>query len=172
MRFSIVEIIRHLWSPNHEFSCSWFLWHRIIDRLQQHGNFVRESGAFLLGKRNNGGRSRIVDFVLYDDIDPHCLDSGIVCIDGSYFGTLWEICQQNHLTVVADVHTHPGNSMQSQSDRDNPMIAQKGHLAIILPRFAKPPVRLNEVGIYRYRGGKRWHTIPSEYRSSFFHIGL
>ena len=171
MSSSIVGIIRHLWSPKHELSCSWFLWHRIIVRLRQRGNFVRESGAFLLGKRSNG-RSRIVDFVLYDDIAPHSLDTGIVRIDGRYFGALWEICRQRHLSVIADVHTHPGSSLQSESDQANPMIARAGHLAIILPRFAKSPIRVKEIGIYLYRGGKQWNTIPPNHRSAFFHIGL
>lgn len=74
------------------------------------------SGAFLLGHRRNG-RVRIVDFVLYDDLDPNCLDTGIVRFDGRYFGELWALCKDRGFTVVADVHTHPGESGQSDSDR-------------------------------------------------------
>ena len=129
MNFSIAEIIRRLWSPRHELSCSWFLWRRLLAALRERGlHGRRESGAFLLGRRRDG-RARITEFVLYDDLDPHCLDTGIVRFDGSYFGDLWRICKERDLKVVADVHTHPTGSQQSDSDRDHPMITSAGHIA-------------------------------------------
>src|SRR5713101_1110711 len=92
MNFSIPATTRHLWAPQHELSCSWLLWRRLLTALRERGrNRSRESGAFLLGDRREG-RARIEDFVLYDDLDPRCLDSGIVRLDGRYFGALWELC--------------------------------------------------------------------------------
>jgi hypothetical protein len=172
MNFSIAEIISRLWAPKHEVSCSWCLWRRLIAELRKCGRGkIHESGAFLLGVRRNG-RARIVTFVLYDDLDPNCLDSGIIRFDGRYFGALWEQCKQRGLTIVADVHTHPGTSEQSPSDRANPMISRADHLAIILPYFAQSPVRRAEIGIYRYQGAKNWYTIPVGKRCEFLHIGL
>lgn len=170
MNFSIAGIIRRLLAPRHELSCSWLLWRRLLTRLRERGRgCTRESGAFLLGCRRNG-RARIVDFVLYDDLDPNCLDSGIVRIDGRFFGGLWSICKERNLAVVADVHVHPGCARQSDSDRAYPMIARAGHLALIIPRFASGPMRQADIGIFRYRGAKSWDVITN--RKSFFHIGL
>jgi hypothetical protein len=39
------------------------------------------------------------------------------------------------------------------------MIAEPGHLAMILPRFAADPVIAREIGLYRYLGGYAWHTL-------------
>jgi hypothetical protein len=172
MNFSIARIIRRLWSPRHELSCSWLLWQRLLAGLRARGrNASRESGAFLLGTRD-GGRARIVDFVLYDDLDPHALDSGIVRFDGRHFGALWDLCKRRGLSVVADVHVHPGGSYQSQSDRAHPMISRAGHIALILPDFAKPPVRVGVIGISRYLGNKNWQAIASSERRAFLHIGV
>src|SRR6266404_8581 len=77
MNFSIAKITRHLLAPQHEFSCSWLLWMRLLRNLRSRGNGTRESGAFLLGHREDANRCRVVDYLLYDDIDPHALDSGI-----------------------------------------------------------------------------------------------
>ncbi|WP_236515930.1 hypothetical protein [Sandaracinus amylolyticus] len=159
--------MRRLLSADHELSCSWFLWWRLLAGLRARGGGMHESGAFLLGHRDDG-RARISMFVLYDDLDPHCLDTGIVHFDGRYFGRLWDLCKATGLAVVADVHTHPGGARQSGSDRAHPMIACAGHLALIVPRFALPPVRVRDVGIYRYLGAKRWATVPSRH----FRIGL
>jgi hypothetical protein len=76
------------------------------------------------------------------------------------------------MSVVADVHVHPGSASQSASDCDHPMISRAGHVALILPDFARPPVQTESVGIYRYLGGKRWYTVPAAARRTFFHIGL
>ena len=172
MNFSIAETIRRLCAPQHELSCSWFLWRRLVAGLRQRGqNRSRESGAFLLGHRRDG-RARIIDYVLYDDLDPTCLDTGIVRFDGRHFGSLWDLCKRRGLSVVADVHVHPGCADQSDSDRMYPMISRSGHLALIVPHFANGTIRGSEIGIYRYMGAKNWHTVPAEGRRSFFHIGL
>lgn len=172
MNFSIAETIRHLCAPEHELSCSWLLWHRLLAKLRQRGRYGKnESGAFLLGKRR-AGRVRIVQFVLYDDLDPNCLKTGIVRFDGRYFGTLWDICKRRGVSVVADVHTHPEGPEQSDSDRANPMISIPGHIAIIVPHFAAPPVRRQRLGIYQYQGSKRWTVVPMENPCTFLHIGF
>lgn len=172
MNFSIREIIYRFIAPRHELSCSWGLWRRLVCGLKARGlRGTRESGAFLLGKTRHG-RRHVVDFVLYDDLDPHCLDTGIVHFNGQYFGALWELCKARGLTVVADIHTHPGGSQQSDSDRAHPMIARAGHLALILPRFALTRLTRAEVGMYRYEGSGQWYSIPRQLRRRFFHIGL
>lgn len=172
MNFSIAETIARFLSPRHELSCSWFLWRRLLRKLRERGRAgTRESGAFLLGRRRRG-RVRIVDFILYDDLDPNALNTGIVRFDGRYFAVLWDRCKARGLTVVADVHTHPGCSQQSESDQNHPMISQSGHLALIVPDYAAAPVRRRAVGMYRYQGGKRWHAVPTGERRRFFFIGI
>ncbi len=172
MNFSIAATMRRRFAPWHELSCSWWLWWRLCRALRERGRgATRESGAFLLGQQKEG-RRRIVDFVLYDDLDPHCLDTGIVRFDGRHFSALWALCKARTLNVVADIHVHPGGSSQSDSDRDHPMISRAGHIALILPNFAASPQHRAGIGIYRYLGGKRWAVVPRAERPAFFHIGL
>lgn len=172
MNFFTAETMRRLFAPQHELSCSWLMWRRLIGRLRERGRGrSRESGAFLLGRRSDG-RARIVDFILYDDLDPHCLDTGIVRFDGRHFGALWSICKERGLTVVADVHVHPGGAGQSDSDQAHPMISRAGHVAMILPRFAAGRQPRRGIGIYRYLGGKRWSPVPMHQKRQFFHISL
>lgn len=171
MNFSIRETIRRLLAPRHELSCPLRLWRRLLGALYERGDGRHESGAFLLGRRDHG-RARVVDFALYDDIDPHSLDSGIVHFDGRHFGKLWDLCEERGVTVVADVHTHPFGSGQSPSDRAHPMIARAGHIALIFPDFAKPPVDRDQVGVYRYDGKRAWQVVPTRDRRAFFHIGF
>ncbi len=139
------------------------LWTDLLAGLRARGQGKRESGAFLLGPK--GPARRVTDIVYYDEIDPRAFVTGIVVIDGGCMADLWRICRSRGLTVVADVHTHPGGAGQSDSDRQHPMVAEPGHLAMIIPNFAAEPVRLGAIGFYRYLGSFRWETLtPRPFR--------
>jgi proteasome lid subunit RPN8/RPN11 len=117
----------------------------------------REAGAFLLTPRDGDGMH--VTRVLYlDDLDPTCLVGGIH-FHGPGYSALATICEREQLQVVGDVHTHPGTWVgQSDVDRDNPMLALRGHLALILPTYATCPIDPYEIGIHEYRGEDGWHS--------------
>lgn len=172
MSFSIVATTRRLLAPHHRLSCSLWTWRRLFAGLRARGRGQRESGAFLLGRKCQDGRARIDSFILYDDLDPQVLDTGIIRFDGTHFGRLWELCRLSQSTVVADVHTHPEGAQQSYSDRSHPMISRPGHVALIVPRFAREACTAADIGIYRYLGAKRWRELARDERRRFFHIGL
>lgn len=139
---------------------SWLTWLRLVWRLRQRGRGVRESGAFLLGPKDGG---RVSEFVCYDDLDPNSLDTGIIRFDGSGYVPLWNYCSKRNLKVVADVHTHPGVwTDQSEADRNHPMVAQCGHLALILPNYSQHSwFGLKGAGFYRYLGDGHWETLST-----------
>lgn len=103
-------------------------------------------------------------FVCYDELDESALDSGIVMVHAVGFVRLWEICQRKDLRVLADVHTHPTEWIeQSESDRTHPMVAQPGHIALILPNYAKPNrKRLAGAAVYEYLGDHNWKCWPTK----------
>ncbi len=155
-------------SEDHTLEISLWRWLRLVWCLRQSGKGKGESGAFLLGRRQ-GSLASVTDFIPYDDIDPHSLDTGIIQLEGESLGSLWDICSERGVEVLADVHTHPRGSRQSLSDQENPMIATRGHVALIIPNFARSAIDLKGVGHYRYRGSKKWERLTSP-RLHFFWI--
>ncbi|MHB1926165.1 MAG: hypothetical protein ACYCRD_02730 [Leptospirillum sp.] len=131
------------------------LWKFLIQELLVRGGGIRESGAFLLGTTTSVERTAR-SIVLYDDLDPNCLSEGYVHFDGCHYGRLWEICNRDSVTVVADVHTHPFGSRQSHSDKTHPMVSIPGHFALIVPNFAQGQISATDIGVYVYRGSFRW----------------
>lgn len=144
-------------------------WHTLLGELHQRTRGIHESGAFLLGRIDPDGR--IVEHVVYyDELDPHAYHTGVVVLHGASFGPLWELCRSRKLSVVADIHVHPEGAWQSIADRDNPMIAQRGHLALIAPYFARPPVRLETLGFFEYQGAHRWRDLSGRHIGRHLHI--
>jgi proteasome lid subunit RPN8/RPN11 len=171
MTFSMRAVIRACVAPDHQLSCSARLWRAGLQELAQRGEGKRESGAFLLGERWRS-RRRIRRFVCYDDLDPCCLETGIVVFDGAGYGPLWQLCRETGLDVVADVHTHPGLAQQSDADRRHPMVATAGHIAIIVPWFAERVVTPADLGVYEYRGQHSWTDHSGQDARRFFYIGI
>src|SRR3954451_11210878 len=114
------------------------LWLALGAELHRRTEGRHESGAFLLGTRA-AAEHEATALVYYDDLDPRAYSTGICVLHADAFGRLWDRCAEMSLVVVADAHVHPRGARQSLSDRDNPMIARPGHLALILPLMARPP---------------------------------
>lgn len=128
----------------------------------------RESGGFLLGSTKDRCR-HIEKFLPYDVIDPTCL-RGHILFDGSKMDMVWRECRRLGLTVVADVHTHPGSYGQSSIDQANPMIPERGHLALIVPNFANKIYFPGEIGIYEFARRGVW-LDHSRRGAAFFEVG-
>jgi len=126
----------------------------------------RESGAYLLGRARADGSKEILDFVFYDDIDPQALSTGIVTIRETALPKVWEICRARGYGVVADVHVHPGGFGQSASDQAGPVMPRAGHLALILPDFARGKPMPGTIGIYEFLGAGRWSDLSRQGRKA------
>lgn len=143
---------------DHKLTISTSLWNGLLSDLHRRTKGRHESGAFLLGTKS-ADRREIRHIVYYDDLDSGAYRTGVVILRAKSFGPLWDICREKNLSVVADIHVHPLQAWQSEADRKNPMIAQMGHLALILPWFARPPVKLEEIGLYEYQGSHQWRDF-------------
>lgn len=164
----ISTLARSVIGPRPEIFCAAHTWQAGMVELRRRAGGYRESGAFLVGSK---ARARQVnEFIYYDDIDPNALSTGIVIIDGRKLGALWDYCRATGQEVVADVHVHPGGYGQSGSDRANPIIAEVGHKAIIIPDYARQATLPGGIGVYEYLGSRRWRDDSGRWFSPL-HIG-
>lgn len=146
-------------------------WDDLIAELARRGQGERESGAFLLAPTSGPGTSTVADVAYFDDLDPTCLN-GAILLQSSAFTLLWDLCAQKNMRVIADVHTHPtAHVRQSDIDRENPMIASAGHVAIIVPTFASGSIRAENCGVHIYRGSRQWDVIEGPPSRRELYIG-
>lgn len=146
------------------------IWRTLLDELHRRTGGVHESGAFLLGSADAAGRT-VTRVIYYDELDPRAYRTGVVVMHAASFGPLWDICRESSLSVVADIHVHPKGAWQSRADRENPMIAQRGHLALIVPWFARPPVVTEELGFFEYCGAHKWRDLSGPEITRHLRIG-
>ena len=141
-----------------------------MDELYRRSERRHEAGVFLLG-RVRGKRREVIDAVYYDELDPRAYATGVCVLHAAAFAKLWAICRERGLTVVGDIHTHGPDVGQSESDRTNPMVAVSGHIAIIVPNLAAPPVSPGAIGIYEDQGNHRWLDCSPRRRGGYLYVG-
>lgn len=130
-------------------------WSRLIRELARRGHGNREAGAFLLARAEDS-RRRVVAVAYYDNLDPNSL-RGNIAFSRDGFARLNDLCRERGLAVVTDVHTHQtGWVSQSETDRTNPMVRIAGHVAVIVPNYARGRIRPNDTGVHIYEGNHRW----------------
>lgn len=139
------------------------LWSELVSELARRGGGHREAGAFLLGRRR-GRRPAIARIVYFDDLEPGSLN-GAVHLTTTAYSRLADICRAARYEVFGDIHTHPGSMVhQSHIDEDNPLVAQRGHIALIIGNYAQGRPALRDAGVYVYLGDDGWATRPGAVR--------
>ena len=134
------------------------LWYGCMAELNRRGRGRHESGCFVLGTVN-ARRKDAVRCLYYDELDADAYSTGVCVLDGNAFPKLWQTCREEGLVVLADIHTHPGRAYQSDADKQNPMIARAGHLAVIVPNFASGSIWRHRLGLHRYEGDHKWTDL-------------
>lgn len=131
------------------------VWADLISDLKRRGKHHRESGAFLLAQTADDDNI-VRTWLPYDVLAPESLNYAYVRLEPVAFSRLWAFCSKHQMKVIADVHTHPKEPVQSLSDRSHPMIALNGHIAIIVPNFAQNFPRPFDCSFNVYLGNNRW----------------
>lgn len=168
MTFSIKTTIRGLLRRDRGIRITPARWAGLIAELDRRGERRHEAGAFLLGEREGDLRT-VTDIVFYDHLDPAAYSTGVCVLHAPAFATLWATCRACGLTVVGDIHTHPGSAFQSEADRTNPMVAREGHIAIIVPNYATGSPPRSSLGIFEYRGNHAWTNHSGRSVDRFLH---
>ena len=145
------------------------LWLELMDCLETKSAARRESGAFLLGHFDEGIRV-VESFVPYDAVEPSSYERYAVRMTSCAYSKLYAICDERGQRVVADVHAHPRLAFQSPSDRANPMVPLAGHVALIVPNYAKTPVHLRDMTFNVYQGPDKWLSIYGDRVSTYLEI--
>jgi len=169
MGFSIRKTILDYVAPQRKLSCARNLWSNLLVGLHRRTEDCHESGAFLLGTVETDRRVRQV--VYFDDLDIGTYRTGACVINRIAFSKLWDLCRATGLEVVADIHVHPSGAYQSVEDKTNPTVPRSGHIAIILPNYARAPVRISDIGIYEYVSKQCWKSLGHAKAKKYLYIG-
>jgi proteasome lid subunit RPN8/RPN11 len=135
------------------------IYESMIADLAASGRGVKESGAFLLGQSGNEER-RVSTYLMYDVVAPASSQKhAYIVLTADEMARAWQHCHATGLEVMADVHTHPTGPGQSVTDRAHPIVAVKGHVALIVPYFALCSPEPADLGVHVFEGAGKWRSM-------------
>jgi hypothetical protein len=69
--------------------------------------------------------------------------------------TLTDLLSPDEL-FYARIHSHPKVAYHSDTDDENEILSHKGAISIVVPNFARDPIKLRCCAIYRLEHGQGW----------------
>ena len=84
-------------------------------------------------------------------------DDGIcVVVDGSELHRINRWLYEQGMTLIAQLHSHPGEAYHSATDDTFPIATAVGSLSLVVPDFARNPFSLERCAVYRLAGDGSW----------------
>lgn len=87
------------------------------------------------------------------------------------FGVTVDLTERAHFTLTDNlalgelfscrIHSHPARAFHSPRDDANGVITHQGALSIVVPNFARDPLRLEGCAIYQLEHGLGWRPLSS-----------
>jgi hypothetical protein len=68
---------------------------------------------------------------------------------------------ENRMTLVAQIHSHPGAAYHSDTDDLYPIVTTVGALSLVVPDFASAPFELDNCAVYRLFSGRGWVELSA-----------
>jgi hypothetical protein len=89
------------------------------------------------------------------------LENGLLyAVDGDELYRINHWLYKNKQTLVAQLHSHPGEAYHSEMDDRYPIVATLGGLSIVIPDFGFNAFSLNDLAVYRLSPEKIWADMP------------
>ena len=88
-------------------------------------------------------------------------DEGVcVVIDAAELHRLNVWLFDRRLSLLAQIHSHPGRAYHSRMDDETAVATAVGCLSLVVPDFARDPIDLGRTAAYRLDAAGRWTEMP------------
>ena len=78
---------------------------------------------------------------------------------------------ENNLSIIAQIHSHPNEAYHSETDDAYPIVATKGGISIVVPRFAVDPIDIKNWAVYRLSSKNSWVELSYPETKKIIQIG-
>lgn len=93
-----------------------------------------------------------------------------VRVDGAELHRINLHLYEHGLSLIAQIHSHPGEAYHSETDDTFPIATTLGSLSLVVPDFAVRPFALADCAAYRLAGPGTWEELSLENLRSLVHL--
>jgi len=117
------------------------------------------------------GKSFQVEKIIFPKQYGYNLDQGLMySVDGEELHRINVWLYENKMSLIAQIHSHPGEAYHSEMDDRYPIVDTYGGISIVVPDFASGIISLKDCVIYRLSLNKTWDELKSTEIETLFQI--
>ncbi len=133
-----------------------------VVEVQQHLRRVGRDGYEGLGLlvgRQHGETFDVSQAVIPAQKHMRTADGVCVIVEGPELHRLNVWLYREKLTLMAQIHSHPGRAYHSDTDDAYAVATAVGCLSLVVPDFGRRPFDLGDVASYRLDAKARWKSL-------------
>lgn len=120
----------------------------------------RAEGFALWAGRREGAVFNVISAIIPAQV-AHFTDDGIcVSVGPEELHRLNVSLYTERISLIAQLHSHPGSAYHSDTDDAFPIATTVGCLSLVIPDFARFPFSLSSCAVYRLTEGGVWSFLP------------
>lgn len=77
---------------------------------------------------------------------------------------------ENEMSLIAQIHSHPGRAYHSSTDDAYPIVATVGGISVVVPDFASRAIELSNCAVYRLSLENEWVELSENEKDNLFEI--
>jgi hypothetical protein len=89
-------------------------------------------------------------------------DGLLYSVDGDELYQINQWLYENKMTLIAQIHSHPGEAYHSETDDRYPIVAVLGGISVVIPDFGFRRPDVKDWAVYRLMPSKQWVRQPQE----------
>ena len=138
--------------------------------LREAGTSENEAVGFWAGKAD--GETFRVRAAVIPNQDAVSTEDGEVAVilsgDELFRMNVW--LYRNGLTLVAQIHSHPGDAYHSETDDEFAVMTRVGGLSIVVPDFAREDFTLTGAAVHRLGPDGTWSRLSNDEAVALIHV--
>lgn len=128
---------------------------KVYEHLRNAGNNRVEGVALLAGIVNNSCFE--VKAEIIPEQEAFNNNGGLLyTVDGEELHKINVWLYKNGMTLIAQIHSHPGLAYHSDTDDKYPIITTLGGISIVIPDFGFNPISIDDWAVYRLINDRDW----------------
>lgn len=133
----------------------------VYSHLRRSGREGYEGLALWVGHQD-GGRFQVTRAIVPEQIQRRTPDGVCVILASDALHKLNVLLYKEKLTLLAQIHSHPGRAYHSSTDDAYAVATTVGCLSIVVPNFGRQDFDPSQVATYRLSADARWVEVPGQ----------
>lgn len=144
---------------------------RIAYQHMQKVGLQHLEGVALFAGREEGDETFIVEKTIIPKQRAYNEDYGLLyTIGGDELHRINVSLYNNKMTLIAQIHSHPGRAYHSETDDAYPVISTSGGISIVVPNFAYGQIAIDTWAVYRLSVDNTWIGLTKKEKKSLIII--